>query len=103
MNKLSSMQYLGSGSIHGYIMKMTGIASQLNEMKFTISDNFIVHFILNSLPTEYSAFKVPYNTQKVKRLINDLISMCSRGRRNERRKSAQCTYSLSSIQGFTKR
>lgn len=76
MTKMSSMKYSGNGSIREHIMEMRDIVSQLNEMEFTISENFLVHFILNSLPASYGPFKISYNTQKEKWSINDLLSMC---------------------------
>nr|CAD1817231.1 unnamed protein product [Ananas comosus var. bracteatus] len=76
MSKMASMKYSGSGSIREHIMEMKDIAFQLNEMEFTISETFLVHFILNSLPAKYGPFKISYNTQKEKWSINDLLSMC---------------------------
>jgi hypothetical protein len=50
MAKLSSMKYTRSGSIREHIMMMRDISAQLNVMEVTISDIFLVHFIINSLP-----------------------------------------------------
>ena len=41
-----------------------------------MSESFLVHFILNSLPLQYSPFKISYNTHKEKWSINDLLTMC---------------------------
>ena len=89
MAKLSSMKYTGSGSIREHIMVMRDIAFQLNAMDVTISDSFLVHFILNSLPSEYEAFKISYNTHQAKWSPNELMTMCVqeeerlRGERNQ--------------------
>jgi hypothetical protein len=62
MSKLISMKYYGGGNIRQHILEMRNIASQLNGMKITISDSFLLHLILTSLPLEYRPFKISYNT-----------------------------------------
>ena len=42
-----------------------------------MSDTFLVHYILNTLPQQYSPFKISYNTQKDKWSINELLTMCA--------------------------
>ncbi|XP_020105304.1 uncharacterized protein LOC109721903 [Ananas comosus] len=76
MNKLSSMKYSGNGSIREHIMEMRDIAAQLTALEVTISDSFLVHFILNSLPSEYVQFQISYNTHRDKWSINELLTMC---------------------------
>ncbi|KAL8150546.1 LOW QUALITY PROTEIN: hypothetical protein V2J09_020354 [Rumex salicifolius] len=39
-------------------------------------DDFLVHLVLLSLPTQFTQFKVSYNTQKEKWTLNELISQC---------------------------
>ena len=41
-----------------------------------ISDGFFVHFIMTSLPSQYIAFKINYNTNKAIWSISELISYC---------------------------
>ena len=41
-----------------------------------MSESFLVHFILNTLPQEYGPFKISYNTHKDKWSINELMTMC---------------------------
>jgi hypothetical protein len=57
-------------------MEMRDMAAQLKSLEVDISDSFLVHFILNSLPTEYTPFKISYNTHKDKWLVNELLTMC---------------------------
>ena len=40
-----------------------------------MSESFLVHFILNTLPPEYGLFKISYNTHKEKWSINELMTM----------------------------
>ncbi|KAF5482002.1 hypothetical protein F2P56_002604 [Juglans regia] len=75
MNKLSVMKHGKSKSVCEHIMKMRDIAAQLKSLEIQISDSFLVHFILNSLPTEYEPFKIP-TTHKEKWSINEILTMC---------------------------
>ena len=50
ISKLSSMRYDGISGIREHIMQMREIVAQLNSLEMTISENYIVQFILNSLP-----------------------------------------------------
>ena len=55
---------------------MRDIAAQLKTLEVEISDSFLVHFILNTLPQQYGPFKISYNTHKDKWSINELLTMC---------------------------
>ena len=52
------------------------IAAQLKKLGIDISESFLVHFILNTLPHQYGPFKISYNTHKDKWLINELMTTC---------------------------
>ncbi|XP_061993423.1 uncharacterized protein LOC133711295 [Rosa rugosa] len=54
MNALTGMKFDGVGSIREYILKGTETAAKLKALGVTIDDPFLVHLILNSLPTQYS-------------------------------------------------
>ncbi|XP_049933541.1 uncharacterized protein LOC126410021 isoform X2 [Nymphaea colorata] len=62
MSKLISMKYQGGGNIRQHMLEMRNIASQLNDMKLTISESFLIFFTLTSLPAEYTPFKISYST-----------------------------------------
>ncbi|GKE48987.1 hypothetical protein Tco_1480245, partial [Tanacetum coccineum] len=62
--------------MHEHIMEMRDIAFKLSSLKVEISESFLVHFILKSLPSEYTPFKISYNTHKENWAINDLLTMC---------------------------
>ena len=66
-------------------MEMRDIAIQLKSLEIEMSESFFIHFILNSLPTEYGPFKISYNTHKEKWSINELLTMCvqEEGRLNQ--------------------
>ncbi|XP_019156976.1 PREDICTED: uncharacterized protein LOC109153575 [Ipomoea nil] len=60
-----------------HIMELRDIAAQLKKLKIILPDAFVVHFALNTLSQEYSAFKIAYNTHKDEWSINQLITMCT--------------------------
>ncbi|KAL0437519.1 UNVERIFIED_CONTAM: hypothetical protein Sradi_0459800 [Sesamum radiatum] len=64
MKRLSDMKYNGSRSVREHIMQMRDIEAQLKPLEVDISEPFLVHLILNSLPKEYGPFKITYNAQK---------------------------------------
>jgi hypothetical protein len=66
MKRLSDISFDYSMGVRENIMKMRDIAAPLKSLKVEISKSFLVHFILNSLPTEYRSFKIFYNTHKEK-------------------------------------
>ncbi|XP_043725973.1 uncharacterized protein LOC122672578 [Telopea speciosissima] len=74
--KFSSLNYNGKTGVRDHIMKMRDTVVLLKEMEVEIPDEYLVHHILNSLPTEYGAFKVSYNTQQQKWTVDELMNMC---------------------------
>ena len=63
---LISMKYKGKRNIREYIMQMSHIASKLKALKLELSKDLLVHLVLISLSTQFSQFKVSYNSQKEK-------------------------------------
>ena len=76
IQKITSMHYTGKENVREYIMTMRDIAGKLNDLKINISDSFLVHFSLQTLPPEYDLFKVSYNTHKDEWSINELMTKC---------------------------
>ncbi|XP_047252325.1 uncharacterized protein LOC124887182 [Capsicum annuum] len=76
MKKLSSMTFDRSRTVREHIMKMIDIAAKLKLLEVDMSTPFLMHFVLNSLPTKYDPFKISYNTHKDKWSINELLTMC---------------------------
>ena len=58
--------------VREHIMKMRDIVAQLKLLEIEMSESFLVHFILNSFPSEYESFKIFYNAHKEKWSINEL-------------------------------
>ncbi|VFQ64941.1 unnamed protein product [Cuscuta campestris] len=74
--KMVTTKYDGNSGIREHIMMMNDMARKLKGLDMEISEGFLVHFIMTSLPASFEAFKVNYNTQKVKWSMNELIAMC---------------------------
>ncbi|XP_076950877.1 uncharacterized protein LOC143623995 [Bidens hawaiensis] len=73
--KLVTTKYDGRSGIRGHIMMMNDMTHKLKGLDMEISDGFVVHFIMTSLPPAYEAFKINYNTQKDKWTMSELIAM----------------------------
>ncbi|XP_051115686.1 uncharacterized protein LOC127240878 [Andrographis paniculata] len=71
MATLTTIKFDGSRSIHEHVVEMTNLAARLKALGMTVDDNFMVQFILNSLPPEYGPFQMNYNTMKDKRNVNE--------------------------------
>ncbi|XP_025805416.1 uncharacterized protein LOC112884260 [Panicum hallii] len=74
--KMLTSQYDGQSGIREHIMSMCDIANKLKTLDMAISDSFLVHFIMTSLPVQNSPFKISYNTQKATWSMAELISYC---------------------------
>ena len=62
--------------VHEHIMKMRDITAQLKNLEVEMSESFLVHYILNTIPKQYEPFKISYNTHKDKWSINELMTIC---------------------------
>ncbi|XP_076903025.1 uncharacterized protein LOC143557967 [Bidens hawaiensis] len=56
--KLVTTKYDGRSGIRGHIMMMNDMAHKLKGLDMEISDGFLVHFIMTSLPAAYEVFKI---------------------------------------------
>lgn len=75
MGTLTTIKFDGSRTMHEHIVEMTNIAARLKTMGMEVNENFLVTFILNSLPPEYGPFHMNYNTLKDKWNVHELQSM----------------------------
>ncbi|XP_022880698.1 uncharacterized protein LOC111397968 [Olea europaea var. sylvestris] len=74
--KFSSLKLINVKGVIEHIMQMRDIMGQLKRLEFEMSEFFLVHYILNSLPQEFRSFKISYNTHKDKWSINELMTTC---------------------------
>lgn len=75
MSTLTTMKFGGSHTMHEHVTEMIDIAARLKSLGMDVDENFLVQFILNSLPPEYGAFQMNYNTMKDKFSVHELHSM----------------------------
>ena len=64
--QFSSLKLQGIRGVRDHIMRMRDIVVQLKVLEVTMSDSFLVHYILCTLPLQYAPFKISYNTYKDK-------------------------------------
>ena len=74
--KMLTTKYDGMSGVREHIMMMSDMAHKLKGMDMEISEGFLVHFIMTSLPAQFGPFKINYNTQKDKWQMSELIAMC---------------------------
>ena len=74
--QFSSTKLTGITGVRDQIMCIMDIVAQLKSLEVTMSNTFFVHYILNTLPQQYSPFKISYNTHKDKWSINELLTIC---------------------------
>ena len=75
MSTLTTMKFDGSRTMYEHVIEMTNIATRLKTLRMTMNENFLVQFILNSLPFEYDPFQISYNTMKDKWNVHKLHNM----------------------------
>ncbi|KAL6334689.1 hypothetical protein AAG906_021246 [Vitis piasezkii] len=89
-----------------HIMEMSNLVTRLKALKLELSKDILVHLVLISLPTQFSPFKISYNTQKEKWTLNELIAQFGFGANKKRKrdnKGKQATVSETSKQKVQKK
>ena len=66
IDRLTGMKYDSVCGVREYIMKMVNITARLTEFEIPITESFLVHHALNSLPSHFDTLKTSYNAQKEK-------------------------------------
>ncbi|KAL4363863.1 hypothetical protein GQ457_04G012690 [Hibiscus cannabinus] len=74
--KFTSLKLTTVKGVRDHINKMRDLAARLKALEVEMSDSFLVHYILNTLPPQYGPFKIYYNTHKDKWSIDELLTMC---------------------------
>ena len=59
-----------------------------------------MHLVLISLPTQFSPFKISYNTQKEKWTLNELIAQCVQEEERLKQEKIESAHLASTSQGF---
>ena len=58
------MRYKVNGNIRESNMEMSNLVGKLKAFDIEINKNLLIHLVLISLPTQFTQFKISYNTQK---------------------------------------
>ncbi|KAL0386361.1 UNVERIFIED_CONTAM: hypothetical protein Slati_4605900 [Sesamum latifolium] len=74
--RFTSHKLTGLNGVREHIMQIRDIAAQLKSLEVDMSESFLVHYILNTLSSQYAPFKISYNTHKDEWSINELMTMC---------------------------
>ncbi|XP_057969384.1 uncharacterized protein LOC131158531 [Malania oleifera] len=102
MDTLTTMKFDGSRTMHEHVVEMTNIAAKLKTLGIDVNENFLVQFILNSLPTEYGPFQMNYNTMKDKWNVHELHSMLVQEETRLNNKGIHCIHYVNN-QGVEKK
>ena len=76
LHRLTSMRYNGKGNIREYIMDMSHIVSKLKTLMIQLSEDILLHLVLNSLSAYFNQFKLGCNCHKEKWYLKEPISFC---------------------------
>ncbi|MGV8048530.1 hypothetical protein PJP07_30480, partial [Mycobacterium kansasii] len=68
--------YDGKGNIHEYIVEQIEVVSKIRALGLVLTDNQLVHLIMNNLPPQFGTFLVNYNTLKDMWTLDKLITQC---------------------------
>ncbi|RVX10077.1 Retrovirus-related Pol polyprotein from transposon TNT 1-94 [Vitis vinifera] len=100
LSKLVSMRYKGKENIREYIMEMSNLVTRLKALKLELSEDILMHLVLISMPTQFSPFKISYNTQKEKWTLNELIAQCVQEEERLKQEKIESAHLASTSQGF---
>lgn len=100
--KMLTAKYDGSNGVREHIMMMTDMANKLKSMDMEISEGFLVHFIMTSLPAQFGPFKINYNTQREKWKMSELIAMCVQEEERLKVEKPEVAY-VTTTTGFNKK
>nr|AAM01011.1 Putative retroelement [Oryza sativa Japonica Group]AAN04198.1 Putative retroelement [Oryza sativa Japonica Group]AAP52319.1 retrotransposon protein, putative, Ty1-copia subclass [Oryza sativa Japonica Group] len=75
IKQLVTERYHGGG-VKDHILRMSDMASKLKPMDLGISDAFLVHLVMTSLPKNFDNFVVNYKISPEKWNLEELISNC---------------------------
>jgi hypothetical protein len=76
IKRLVMEKYSFGSGVREHILKMSNMASKLKPIDMELNDEFIVHLVMSSLPKEFEAFEINYNSQAESWGIEKLIAMC---------------------------
>jgi hypothetical protein len=63
IKRLVMKKYSFGSGVREHILKMSSMTSKLKTMDMGLKDEFLVHLVMSSLPKEFEAFEINYNSQ----------------------------------------
>ena len=81
-------------------MEISNLVTKLKALKLELLEDILVHLVLISLPTQFSPFKISYNTQKEKWTLNELIAQCVQEEERLKQEKIEIAYLVSTSKGF---
>ncbi|XP_031265981.1 uncharacterized protein LOC116124393 [Pistacia vera] len=58
MSRLTTMKYDGSRSMYEHVTEMLNIVARIRNMGMSMDESFLVQFVINSLPPQFSPFQI---------------------------------------------
>lgn len=92
LSEFVSSRYDRASGVREYITKISHIVTKLNELKLNISDCFLVHYLVNTLPYQLETFRVSYNTRKDEWTIDDLVPMCEEEEHRQKKNKVEIAH-----------
>ena len=75
MGTLTTMKFDYLHTMHEHVIEMTNISARHKSLRLEVEQNFLLQFIINSLPPKYGPFQMDYNTIKDKWNVHELHGM----------------------------
>jgi hypothetical protein len=76
IKRLVTEKYSFGSGMREHILKQSNMISKLKPMDMGLKDEFVVHLVMSSLPKEFEAFEINYNSQPESWGIEKIIAMC---------------------------
>jgi hypothetical protein len=76
IKRLLTEKYSFSNGVREHMLKMSNMTSKLKPMDMGLKDQFLVHLVMYSLPKEFEAFEINYNSHPESWGIEKLIAIC---------------------------
>jgi hypothetical protein len=66
MSKLMQTKYDGRGNVREHVLKMVNMSNKLKDIECPLSESYVIHYIMMSLPSYFGNFKINYNSSDKK-------------------------------------
>jgi hypothetical protein len=77
MSKLMQAKYDRRGNVREHVLQMIDMSNKLKDLECPLSELYVVHYIMMSLPSCFGNFKINYNSSDKKWTTTELIANLS--------------------------